>query len=155
MGFRGWKMTVRESLNSFGQLLDLHIADAEGLRTVNPSEWDGVLTDAADAVKVLEFKFSEQDDLFAPKPMTVREAFSVAFGSVPDGATCHIANTGFGMRIRATYAKEECLFFVSRYKEWEFCEMSESYGPDISDRPAEAFLGFFGERYDKAVRGEL
>jgi hypothetical protein len=28
-------------------------------------------------------------------------------------------------------------------------------GPDITDRPASAFLGFFGKEYDRVVSGEV
>lgn len=93
--------------------------------------------------------------------MTVREAFSLAFGPVPDGATCHvgywegqgagpvdhqvpsatIANCPPGTRVGDGGA------WLSRGKDFG------GIGPDISDRQAEAFLGFFGEAYDRVVNG--
>lgn len=97
--------------------------------------------------------------------MTVREAFSLAFGEVPEGATCHIGSRN---------EREDCehiepvichmdgvLAFHCPETTWEPIlytgENAEElfdrpFGPDISSRPAEAFIGFFGDKYDKVVQ---
>ena len=86
--------------------------------------------------------------------MTVREAFSKAFGEVPEGATCHIAasDPNLNLHLWATYeANGEVM--EPRPDKWGGPMRFTVEGPDISDRPAEAFLGFFGEAYDKVVQG--
>jgi hypothetical protein len=84
---------------------------------------------------------------------TVREVFSKAFGEVPEGATCHIGSQDCaGIYIGATH-------YVPFYKrmmdadkdKWVVSCTEDLYGPDISNRDAEAFRGFFGSEYDQAL----
>ena len=88
--------------------------------------------------------------------MTVREAFSLAYGDVPEGATCHFAHDGFtgGWGVYFAVCYRPCgtsLRFLGG--QWQVLPFKSIKSPDISDRPAEAFLGFFGEVYDKVVQG--
>lgn len=90
--------------------------------------------------------------------MTVREAFEKAYGPVPEGATCHVAN-GYpyeGAAIVPTYCIRGKVFEARPYRGEELQwvkRLDDQYeeGPDISDRPASAFLGFFGPEYDRVV----
>jgi hypothetical protein len=90
--------------------------------------------------------------------MTVREAFSKAFGEVPEGATCHIAvsHEYEGSTIAATTVVDGVVRYRYPQKIWGdyVATGGEPCGPDISDRPAGAFVGFFGEAYDRVVEGE-
>jgi hypothetical protein len=90
--------------------------------------------------------------------VTVREAFEKAWGEMPewDNETCHftleeeeenwhflpmVFKDAFGKGVRV------------RNGEWEddWYKYPGPLTPDISDRPASAFLGFFGEEYDRVV----
>ena len=82
----------------------------------------------------------------------VREVFERAYGPVPDGATCHVGYSVpcEGVSICAAYDVEgRC--YSSRGDDWEAFSFDESEGPDISDRDAEAFRGFFDAAYDAAL----
>lgn len=88
--------------------------------------------------------------------MTVREAFSLAFGPVPDGAECFVADEE-GVWAICMVGKNK---LTADTEAMRWCDEGETgtsrrpyfpFGPDISDRPAEAFLGFFGDEYDKVV----
>lgn len=91
--------------------------------------------------------------------MTVREAFSLAFGEVPEGATCHLA-VAFpyeGSMISPVYVHDGMVYYrFSWSTSYSQDRVSDDGvtpdGPDISNRPAEAFLGFFGDKYDKVVQ---
>jgi len=91
--------------------------------------------------------------------MTVRQAFSLAFGEVPEGATCHmgyVSRSGLKLLEPTIVCDgEPHEWFMTRWESQVW--MKEPIGNDISDLPAEVFvaIGIFGERYDKAVRGEL
>lgn len=91
--------------------------------------------------------------------MTVREAF-LALGMASDAASCHIGLDGGreGEEIRATYIDADYGDTFKYYNPefgWEKDEWGhEAIAPPIDDRPAEAFLGFFGEAYDRVVQGE-
>lgn len=94
----------------------------------------------------------------ASTKMTVREAFSLAFGEVPEGATCHVA-VAFpyeGSMISPVYVHDGVIYYRFNWStSWSEDHVSKDVspdGPDISDRPAESFLGFFGEKYDKVVQ---
>jgi len=92
---------------------------------------------------------------------TVREVFSKAFREVPEGATCH---AGYG-NLGATYIGESIKTIdphtpslkvpvrkASGAFEWmAFGTHSYPKTPDISNRDAEAFRGFFGAEYDAAL----
>ena len=85
--------------------------------------------------------------------MTVREAFEKAYGPVPEGATCHVADLFpyEGSEIRPVFALEGKVYHAS-YGVWEACFAgAEEVGPDIGDRPASAFVGFFSGAYDDVV----
>ncbi len=90
---------------------------------------------------------------------TVREVFSKAFGEVPEGATCH----GFGrvdgggdevwQLIRldgAVHVAYKTLNEKGWINDGFYRDISTSC-PDISNRDAEAFRGFFGAEYDAAL----
>jgi hypothetical protein len=101
--------------------------------------------------------------------MTVKEAFSKAFGEVPEGASCHIGAgrnsqqwlwMSDSRHVYATYqiehpADDDGWRAVSTcygHSAGQWASVGwRAYGPDISDRPAKAFLGFFGEAYDQVV----
>lgn len=91
--------------------------------------------------------------------MTVRQAFCLAFGEVPDGATCHIgyvSRSGY-RSIAPTLAIGDAICF-GYLDHWVRMDAADNpFGNDISDLPAETFvtIGVFGDRYDNAVRGEL
>lgn len=86
--------------------------------------------------------------------MTVREAFEKAYGPMPEGATCHIGadccNRGWSGGATIVNVDGIRGWCGSR---WGHAggHYPEPYGPDISDRLAEAFLGFFGGEYDRVV----
>lgn len=93
--------------------------------------------------------------------MTVRECFEKTFGPIPDGATCHIGTEVYQWPIRdaceraihPTYA-EINLHSPSELNKWHPHNGDwdwHPFGPDISDRPAESFRGFFGVAYDAAL----
>lgn len=93
--------------------------------------------------------------------MTVREAFSLAFGEVPEGATCHFYSVWTeegGKDSGAAYICNEGVRVSNRFANawnshlWKRFSSEYFVSPDISDRPAESFLGFFGEAYDKVVQ---
>jgi hypothetical protein len=90
--------------------------------------------------------------------VTVREAFEKAYGPIPEGATCHIGTMEHGSpergwRISATYYGGGDSWPASvGFKVWS---KNHAYkypiGPDLSDRQAHWFLGFFGPEYDRVV----
>lgn len=114
---------------------------------------------------ISEESFLRTFEALSKKPMTVRQAFSLAFGPVPEGATCHFA--GGCIESETLVTSEPVLIhsagvkvsnaFGDRWNKhfWRKLPANVWVSPDISDRPAEAFLGFFGDRYDAVVRGEL
>lgn len=91
---------------------------------------------------------------------TVRELFSKAFGEVPEGATCHIGATmhvSYGGENFGPFALIDDGAFVQLGTQvgWLTAyKNSEPFGPDISDRPAESFRGFFGAEFDSALDAE-
>jgi hypothetical protein len=94
--------------------------------------------------------------------MTVREAFSKAFGPVPDDATCHVGYYYFTeLRVQPVYCHNHNVYAtVSTMMDdqvWQgfHFDGERTFGPDISDRPASAFLGFFGAEYDAVVNSEV
>lgn len=71
-----------------------------------------------------------------------------------EGATCHMWHCldidGYGYALPGYYLPGEWAYAWRREHNWvERQEFPDT--PDISDRPASAFLGFFGEEYDKVV----
>lgn len=89
--------------------------------------------------------------------MTVKQAFEKAYGPLPEGATCH---AGFfdhagDVLIRPTIRwAEDFETLAASPLDGRFGPGSEhidAFDPDISDRPASAFVGFFGSEYDNAV----
>lgn len=89
--------------------------------------------------------------------MTVREAFEKAYGQLQKGVTCHIGHWAgpsmTGWMMEPTIKPEGISWpqALSRRK-WGNSDIYEYViGPDISDRPASAFLGFFGKEYDDVV----
>lgn len=88
--------------------------------------------------------------------MIVKTAFSKAFGSMPDDATCHVGTQDCdGTIIWPTYyTRYYDRVMQADNGKWQPCAFADVFGPDISSRPASAFLGFFGEKYDQAVEEE-
>ncbi len=87
--------------------------------------------------------------------MTVREAFEKAYGPVPKEATCHIGYKfeGEDASFRAPtfwdegpWSWDEGSWGTSRPLSSEIPD-----GPNIADRQAHWFLGFFGDEYDRVV----
>lgn len=114
------------------------------------------------SIDALDIAKGMVDRMLSEKSMTVREAFSLAFGEVPEGATCHAWHwrRSGEIVIKPTYYTPESTADV-----WmgTWCELKPDEGtiwhvykskpsPDISNRPAESFIGFFGEKYDKVVQ---
>lgn len=91
--------------------------------------------------------------------MTVREAFSKAYGPIPERATCHIGYWYFTeLRVNPVHcSNHNVLTVVGEHQVWQgfHFDGEKEFGPDISDRPASAFLGFFGEEYDRVVADDL
>jgi len=91
--------------------------------------------------------------------MTVREAFSKAFGPVPDGATCHVGH--WAGPTMDSWRMEPTTHVSGGWpnplnRSWDNGHAYEfPIGPDISDRPASSFLGFFGAEYDAVVNSEV
>ena len=91
---------------------------------------------------------------------TVKEIFSKAFGDVPEGATCHVKLAECASLVpcfRVVTKGHKALltetFQADHHQRWYVSKYSVC-GPDISDRPAEAFRGFFGAEYDNALDAE-
>ena len=97
--------------------------------------------------------------------MKVNEAFAKAFAPIPEGATCHLAgeegqkgDTIIGACISIDGKSCRWATNMKMAPETEMTWRWHSYGngdsvdtPDISDRPAESFRGFFGDAYDRVL----
>ena len=85
--------------------------------------------------------------------MTVREAFSKAFGEVPEGATCHVGYSHMyeGITLGPTLLLEGKLLQAYWSPTWDESSADDEAGPDIANRPAESFKGFFGAEFDKIL----
>jgi len=98
----------------------------------------------------------------------VRDVLERAYGAIPEGATCHVGAFyndgqffsvgGFSVRtpyLEPVYAASNLQQFVPRNalgNQWNVMVLTgEPIGPDISDRDAEAFRGFFDAAYDAAL----
>ena len=99
--------------------------------------------------------------------MTIREAFSKLYGEIPEDATCHIGyeepydsyiifrpiiKVRHPLTRKASYKLMEG--FGGRWMDVGFMPYMDGFcavGPDLSDRPASAFLGFFGKEFDDFV----
>jgi hypothetical protein len=96
--------------------------------------------------------------------ITVKECFNAIYEGIPEGATCHVAamtkdETGFHpseILNLPTYFDGTYTVCFGRWiggrkgnRQWK------AVGPDISDRPASAFEGFFGEAYDAYLKKAL
>lgn len=103
--------------------------------------------------------------------LTVREVFGLLYGPIPDDAGCYIGadccNRGWqeGPCVSTPNGKEDdglnldgptALGWSEKDQGWYHIggHYPRAYGPDISDRPAEAFRGFFGEAYDFVIGAE-
>ena len=88
--------------------------------------------------------------------MNVREVFNKAFGEVPEGATCHVGNWSTESCdseptiALPTVIGDRCYIWREF---WTAMFGGLAFGPDISDRPAESFRGFFGDAYDAVLDG--
>ena len=100
--------------------------------------------------------------------MTVREAFERAYGLVPSGSFhigCQETEHPDSLDPTPTVVQDtpddpndDVTWWLWKWARWVSArgegifDMPLEYGPDIADRPAEAFLGFFGEDYDRVVQ---
>lgn len=83
--------------------------------------------------------------------MTVREAFSKAFMSVPEEASCHIMIDYLNENYRPGYISGGYSYsWFKEQRKWAH-HLRKNSICDIADRPAESFIGFFGDDYDKVV----
>lgn len=89
--------------------------------------------------------------------MKVREAFERAFGPpTKDAYTCHVGhdegdNSYFLPTIQHIGFK--AILYWDEVEWMVEHNANNVVGPDISDRPAGAFLGFFGDEFDSIVNG--
>lgn len=93
--------------------------------------------------------------------MTVREAFGKAFGDVPEDYPCYaqfgnLANNYNGACITQIHETGDVVMVPvwtgkDNYYEWKYQYGVYPKSPDISDRPAESFRGFFGKEYDDVI----
>ena len=84
--------------------------------------------------------------------MTVLEAFAKAFGPLPEGVDgCFVGVLGaYDMNMEPTVSRNKHVDTI--YNDWRTLSASwEPSGPNIADRPAESFRGFFGDRYDAVL----
>jgi len=85
--------------------------------------------------------------------MTVLEAFAKAFGPLPEGVEgCYICAEDRSVEcICPTLSIKGCAgaqgFFLDAWDDMQ----DAAFGPNIADRPAESFRGFFGDRYDAVL----
>lgn len=82
--------------------------------------------------------------------MKVREAFSKAFGAVPDGATCHVLTYSRHPRAAIVCEDGQVKMWSDIAKFWAIT-MGKVWCPDLSDQPADSFVGFFGPAYDAVL----
>jgi hypothetical protein len=92
--------------------------------------------------------------------ITVRQVFEKAFGNLTEDARCHI---GGEVPYEGVWLGAFCVMggkfyrYVGpcvRYPDGGWSEsifIEDCAGPDISDRDGNAFRGFFGPEYDKAL----
>ena len=89
--------------------------------------------------------------------MTVREAFEKAYGPIPEGATCHIGfrsekeDACYRMPTITREGVFPWVWFQGRWDPTGDWPDEVSDGPNIADRQAHWFLGFFGAEYDRVV----
>lgn len=93
--------------------------------------------------------------------MTVKQVAEKVYGPIPDGATLHIGRVyvcdgeTFGLsHCVPSLPIHENIFTVydnPMPTEWTETAADDVIGPDISDRPAASFVGFFGKEFDDAV----
>lgn len=83
--------------------------------------------------------------------MTIRQAFEALYGPIPEGATCHIGTCRCygGTTTPAIY--NDGRISVAYTDRWETIRLHDIESPDISDRPAYEFRGFFGTEFDELV----
>lgn len=87
--------------------------------------------------------------------MTVKQVAEKVYGPIPAGATLYEL-PAFG---NPNADAELCVCvelpraYALREGRWELF-FANVTGPDISDRPASSFVGFFGKEFDDAVRQE-
>lgn len=91
--------------------------------------------------------------------MTVLEAFRLAFGPLPEGEVhgCYIAHHSF---LAGRVVRKPTMIIQWRGKPrefshslgaWSYDSDRDAFGPNIADRPASAFRGFFGDAYDAVL----
>ena len=88
--------------------------------------------------------------------MTVKQVAEKVYGPIPEGATLHPAFEDDDGRFISLCFKHDyyvsCIYDSPPF--WRMCPRTDANGPDISDRPATSFVGFFGKEFDDAVRQE-
>jgi hypothetical protein len=99
--------------------------------------------------------------------VTVREAFEKAYGPIPEGATCwlgayahhlygiiaaplmEVPSPAIGDDFSADFVYDED--DGEGWIHWDTVGATKLGNSPICDRPASAFLGFFGDKYDRVV----
>ena len=82
----------------------------------------------------------------------VREVFAWAYGPVPEGATCHALYLDFRGSLLSGPVIPDGQHVLHGYQgSYVLVALGKVDGPDISDRDAEAFRGFFDAAYDAAL----
>jgi len=88
--------------------------------------------------------------------MTVREAFELAYGPMHEGSECYML-FWYGAELLCGACS---LLFDGTVLEHgggisnAVVEGAYVEGPDISDRPATSFIGFFDKKYDEVVKAQ-
>ncbi len=89
--------------------------------------------------------------------MTVREAFSKLYGTVPHAAACYVGYSivGLGSFRGPVWVSAPLAYEVSSDEvTWSRIRCEHKWmGPDIADRPAHWYKGFFDDAYDALVGG--
>jgi hypothetical protein len=93
--------------------------------------------------------------------MTVLEAFAKAFGPLPEGVTeAHVGNQWDGPQSSTPFFAATVRLSKGNLLMWREANYTPSWsshcyktpvGPNIADRSAESFRGFFGDRYDAVL----
>ncbi len=84
--------------------------------------------------------------------MTVKQVAEKVYGPIPDGATLYelptFDNPNSDAELCICVELPRC--YALRGGEMELF-FANQIGPDISDRPASSFVGFFGKEFDQEI----
>lgn len=88
--------------------------------------------------------------------VTAKQAFERAYGPLPGSAPLHLGamKDKYSIPVFGLFSMSGNVGVLIENGRIACTLASDSIllGPDISDRPASAFIGFFDEAYDNAVR---